>query len=31
MILVASFMPSIYNYTAETNHVSRVYIVAGKM
>ena len=28
-ILVITFMQGIYNYTAETNHVSRVYSVAA--
>ena len=29
IILVFSFMQDIYNYTPETNHVSRVYCVAA--
>jgi hypothetical protein len=28
IILVITFMQDIYNYLPETNHVSRVYIVA---
>jgi len=31
IILFMSFMIGIYNYTAEINHVSRVYIVVATM